>query len=147
MGDVLGDERTYGSIQYHCAKRYMNFAPHNNEQNRSSCAEYHSPTTAAVPAFDYSTGKVKNHDLFAGVKTLDFSPDMYFSPDKDNHRDTFSDITPFDFAASDNESVTLELTPEKPKTQDSFEGITTLDFSADAAVPVFGCSTAGKVKS
>ncbi|KAK5747373.1 hypothetical protein LTR17_000013 [Elasticomyces elasticus] len=43
------------------------FAPHSNEQHRPSCAEYHSPNTAAVPAFDYSTGKVKNHDFFASV--------------------------------------------------------------------------------
>ncbi|KAK4896452.1 hypothetical protein LTR27_005666 [Elasticomyces elasticus] len=68
------------------------------EQHRPSCAEYYSPTTAAVPAFDYSTGKVKNHDLFAGVKTLDFSPDNDFLPDKDNHQDAFPDVTPFDFA-------------------------------------------------
>ncbi|KAK3632323.1 hypothetical protein LTR56_005387 [Elasticomyces elasticus] len=123
------------------------FAPHNNEQNRPSCAEYHSPTTAAVPAFDYSTGEVKNHDLFAAVKTLVFSPDMDFSPNKDNHQDVFSDVTPFDFAPGYNENVTLEFTPEKPKTEDLFEGSGTPDFLADAAVPVFGCSTAGKVKN
>ncbi|KAK5675276.1 hypothetical protein LTS10_012040 [Elasticomyces elasticus] len=68
------------------------FAPHNNEQHRPSCAEYHSPTTAAVPAFDYSTGKVKNYDVSAGVMMLEFSPD------KDNHQDAFSDVTRFGFA-------------------------------------------------
>ncbi|KAK5742932.1 hypothetical protein LTR17_002942 [Elasticomyces elasticus] len=115
------------------------FAPHNNEHYRPSCAEYHSPTTAAVPAFDYSTGKVKNYDVIAGVKMLDFSPD------KDNHQDAFSDVTPFDFAPGWN--VTLEFTPEKPKTQELFEGSATLDFSADAAVPAFDCSTACKVQN
>ncbi|KAK3627891.1 hypothetical protein LTR56_003881 [Elasticomyces elasticus] len=118
MGDVLGDERTY------------DFCDRN--------ANYHSPTAGAVPAFDYSTGKVKNHDLFAGIKTLDFLPG------KDNHQDAFSDVTPFAFAPGYNENVTLEFTPEKPKkpkTPDLFEGIRTLDFSADESIKTLEFST------
>ncbi|KAK5718857.1 hypothetical protein LTR17_015537 [Elasticomyces elasticus] len=108
MGDVLGDERTY------------DFCDRN--------ANYHSPTAGAVPTYDYSTGKVKNHDLFAGVKTLNFAPG------KDNHQDAFSDVTPFAYAPDYNENVTLEFTPETPKTQDLFEGVRTLDFSTDESI-------------
>ncbi|KAK5701370.1 hypothetical protein LTR17_022653 [Elasticomyces elasticus] len=115
MGDVLGDERTY------------DFCDRN--------ANYHSPTAGAVPAYDYSTGKVKNHDLFAGVKTLDFAPG------KDNHQDAFSGVTPFAYAPGYNENVTLDFTPEKPKAQDLFEGVRTLDFSTDESIKTLEFST------
>ncbi|KAK5690600.1 hypothetical protein LTR97_012154 [Elasticomyces elasticus] len=120
---------------------------YNAGDHRPSCAWYHSPSTAAVSAFDYSTGKAKNYNLSAGVKMLDFSPDKDVSPDKDNHQDAFPDVTPFSFAPGYNENVTLEFTSEKPKTQNLFEGSATLGSSADAAVPAFDCSNACKVQN